>query len=134
MSEREIVFWGAEDDGNLSHEDIDEAIEEVLDGAPCGIADRLPIITMCGFARMPVSMSTLSPLEHCLEHLDEEYGDPDGDSDKPTPAMLEAEKVFLAVIQTEYKSWTCEVVERRKINVADWIKEHRPDWLEEVAR
>ena len=50
---------------------------------------------------------------------------------EPTPAMKEAEKAFLAVIEKEYFVWTCKEVCRKKINVAEWIKENRPDLIED---
>ena len=32
----------------------------------------------------------------------------------------------------EYTSWACEQVCSQEINVSDWIKKNRPDWLEET--
>lgn len=49
-------------------------------------------------------------LDHVLDWLDEEYGDPDPYSDKidATPAMLEAARTFARVLLSEYLVWACE--------------------------
>ena len=133
MSEREIVFWGWEDDESLSHYDKDEAIEAMLDGMDEPIAALPETIEVCGFARMEIHPNVLSAdaiLEDALERLDEEYADPHGEIEEPTPAMKTAAEAFVAVIKAEYMVWNCEVVARETVNVREWIKEHRPDWLE----
>jgi len=124
---KEPVLWGSPDEERLEYADEDVAIEAILDG----IDGPLPeTITICGFARMEVDTLRLNPLEDCLETLDEEYGDPDGEYSESTEAMKEAERVFLAAIKKEYTTWACEEVCRKEITVADWVKENRPDWLQ----
>lgn len=124
---KEPVLWGSPDDERLEYADEDVAIEAILDG----IDGPLPeTITICGFARMEVDILRLNPLEDCLETLDEEYGDPEGEYSESTETMKEAERVFLAAIKKEYTTWMCEEVCRKEINVADWVKENRPDWLQ----
>ena len=124
--DRKPCFWGQADEERLSYTDEHECIEGILDD----IDDPLPEkITICGFARMEVATLCLNPLENCLETLDEEYGDPDGEYSESTEAMKEAERVFLAAIKKEYTTWMCEEVCRKEIIVADWVKENRPDWL-----
>ena len=124
VKEKQPDYWGLEDADRLYHDDKDEAIEAILEG----MEPETETIEICGFTQMDISVSWLSPLEDILERLDEEYGDPDGDYTKPTEAMKEAEKAFLAVIKKEYTSYMCEVVCRETVNVNEWIKEHRPDW------
>ena len=122
---KEPVLWGSPDEERLVYTDEDVAIEAILDG----IDGPLPeTITICGFARMEVDTLRLNPLEDCLETLDEEYGDPDGEYSESTEAMKEAERVFLAAIKKEYTTWMCEEVCRKEIDVAEWMKENRPDW------
>jgi len=124
---KEPVLWGSPDEERLVYTDEDVAIEAILDG----IDGPLPeTITICGFARMEIDTLRLIPLEDCLETLDEEYGDPDGEYSESTEAMKEAERVFLAAIKKEYTPWACEEVCRKEITVADWVKENRPDWLQ----
>jgi len=47
-------------------------------------------------------------LERTLERLDEEYGDPDGDTTDATDAMKEAALVFGRAVVAEYVPWQCE--------------------------
>jgi len=120
-------FWGSPDDERLVHTDEYGAIEAILED----MADPLPEkITICGFAKMVVNVLVLNPLEDCLEKLDEEYGDPEGEYSEPTEAMREAEHTFLRAIRKEYQPWACAEVCRKEITVADWVKENRPDWLQ----
>jgi hypothetical protein len=116
-------FWGAEDQERLTHDDMDEAIEEMLDGA-----EPMPeTITICRYTPMKVVMP--DALEWVLETLDDEYGDPDDDYTTPTDVMKEAAQKFLDVIEREYHTWACDMVEKREVDVAAWVKEHRPNWL-----
>jgi hypothetical protein len=47
-------------------------------------------------------------LEMTLEPLDEEYGDPGGDSTEPTPEMRAAAEAFVQVVLDQYTPWACE--------------------------
>lgn len=63
-----------------------------------------------------------SVVEHVLNQL-EEYGDPDlSAAEEMTPAMVEAARVFLAVVRKEFQVWACDEVEEFEIDVADWRK------------
>ena len=87
MSEREIVFWAAEDTEELRFDDLDEAIEHELDDM-----DELPkTLTMCGYARMQINAEAYADfvLDYVIERLDETYGDP-SEMTVPTDAMKEA--------------------------------------------
>jgi hypothetical protein len=61
-----------------------------------------------------------------LEDLDEEFGDPDGDSSgtQPTEAMKAAEKIFVEAVLAEYTNHWCEDVYHEEVNVAEWVKAH----------
>ena len=118
MSERKIECWDEPDREDLRFSDRDEAIEAILDAMDDPLPEK---ITICGYARMEVDLSSSDILTDFLERLDEDYGNPDGDLSEPTEAMKEAEKAFLAVIQREYEPWMCEEVCREEVNVSQWI-------------
>ena len=126
MSDREIVYWDCEEQEHLTHDDMDDAIESILDDmAPSPLPRKMKI---CGYARMEMKMAT-GALEDVLENLDMEYGDPDGERSDPTPKMQLAEEMFLEVVRSEYEVWTCEIVETREIDVAEWVAANQPGWL-----
>jgi len=126
MGNKKPELWGTGDEERLEFSDENECIESILDGMDNPLPEK---IIICGFARMDVDIIRLNPLEHCLEQLDEEHGDPDGEYSEPTEAMKAAEKSFLEIIKKEYKPWACEEVCRKEIIVADWIEANRPDWI-----
>jgi hypothetical protein len=126
-----VEFWGDEMDEVLSYEDMDEYIESVLDDfmEPSHCPETLIV---WGYAHKEMTTKDMpSVLDNLLEGLDEDFGNPDGGYSEVTEAMKEAEKVFLEVVRKEYTPWICEPVCKEEINVTDWIKENRPDWLEE---
>lgn len=130
MSEQTLL-WGREDDERLTYTDPDEAIEAYIDDYP---QDELAeyTVTVCEFRPMkPKYNGARRVVERVLEDLDEDYGDPDGDGSRPTPAMLAAAETFIAAVLAEYRGWSCEPTgERVTVNALEWTKEHRPDWLE----
>jgi len=125
--DREIVIWDEPDREDLRFFSEDEAVEYILDDIDGPLPEK---ITICGYARMPISTELFHPLENILDDLDEEYGDPGGDPFEPTEKMKEAERTFLEVVQQEYEPWACEEVCRKEVIVADWVKENMPEWLE----
>jgi len=120
MSERKIECWDEPDREDLRFSDRDEAIEAILDAMDDPLPEK---ITICGYARMKVSLSGI--LEDILERLDEEYSDPDGNPTDPTDAMKKAEADFIAVMEREYEPWMCEEVCREEVNVSEWIEATR---------
>lgn len=127
---RDIVFWDSEDEERLTYSEQDDAIECLLDGT-----DPLPEkLEICGYARMelPKAESLVSHvLDHLMETLDKEYADPEGSYTDATDGMKEAAKVFVAAVLDEYTNWACELVKRETIDVMEWVKANRPDWLKE---
>lgn len=129
-------FWSCVDTEHLVHDDRDAAIEDHLDGLLSpetrDVLAALPAeIEVMGYERMrPTPKDVGDFLDDVLTRLDEEYGDPDGDGTKSTPRMLEAERAFIAAVLDDYQSWACEQTHSETVNVADWVREHRPDWLE----
>ena len=127
---REIVYWDKDGEERLSYEDKDEAIERILEDM-IGMDD----FEICGYARMKkpdVTLFAASLLEDSIESLDSNYklGSPDDPTDS-TDNMKAAALIFATVLLEEYEPWACEVVVRQTIDVASWIKDNRPDWLEE---
>jgi len=132
-TERKIEVWGKEDDEQLTHTEMDDAIESELEG----MEDPLPeTIDVCGFARSMPNAKRLAGdvLERLLENLDAEYGNPDGYmeyTDQYLESMKAAAEEFVAAVLDKYTVWACDFVKREKVNVQEWIKANRPDWLEE---
>ena len=128
MSKREIVAWSCDPDGErLDHDSMDEAVASYLDDIePANWPETLEVY---GYARMEITLPNGSALESLLEYLDEEYSDPDDEAAGPTAKMAEAERAFLDVVQAEYEPWACEKVDTITVNVQDWVKANRPDWL-----
>jgi hypothetical protein len=124
----DIEFYGIGDQESLIHQDFDECVEDYLDQC-----DRLDIaFDVQGYKTCTIATRFLQPLEHVLELLDEEYGDPEGGYTKPTEKMKEAEESFLEAVLSEYKAWTCEPIgEPVKVNGFKWARKHRPDWIRE---
>ena len=120
-------FWGPPDSEQLDHEDLDEAIEEYLDDAH---PDRPDEIEVAGYARMAVGAGEWPDardlVEHVLQNVDEEHGDPDGDGAAITEPMLAAAREFLAVVAAEYVPWACEEVVRVRVDVVAWLAARQP--------
>lgn len=130
MADASEVFWGREDDEQLTCTDPDEAIEEILDGyfELENLGDHeIEVIEYRARECVPDAESIL---EYALERLDEVYGDPGGDYTKPTPAMTAAAEAFAKALAAEYHVWRCEPTGQRiTVNALAWVREHRPDWL-----
>lgn len=146
-----VDFWTCVDDAeDLVHSHEDDAIEGYLDDIGPWPGDepdpnvRLAkflaavgeTLTVYGHRRvvLPDDFPVADDLvERVLEDLDDEhYGDPD-EATKPTPAMLEAAKTFLAKIRAEYFVWQCEEVVEVEIDPREWMRANRPEWLEVIA-
>ena len=118
--EHDIIFWGSPGDVSLSNIDFDDAVEKQL--GQYGPGEPLPdIVEVAGFVRMRPSVDAERDiLEGLLEHLDEEYGDPNGGYTEPTTKMKEAAEALAKVVEQEYEPWACEEVIRVNVNVAQW--------------
>ena len=133
---RKIEFWGEVDDKYLTHTEMNCAIEDILDSLWQERIDSLPeTIKVYGFARQRLSDASKEfiakdCLERLLEGLDDEYAEPDAGYSDPTDGMIKASKEFVSAVLKEYVIWACEPVKHEIINVREWIKNNRPDWLE----
>jgi len=119
-----IVYWSVGESEKLVHETINAAIKEHLEHYH-ELSDAPHEIIVVGYSRMQPVLSDNDTLEHTLEYLDEEFGDPDGDRTKPTEKMREAERAYHAVILAEYESWMCEPVVRHVVDLRRWISDWR---------
>lgn len=126
IDEKSIVCWGALGDEELTHEDMNDAIADVLDAA-----DELPeTLEIQGFARVKVTLLGNDILENILESLDDKYGGR-GEDAEPTREMGAAAEIFTNAILEEYVPWRCEAVISKTIDVNKWVKEHAPHWLDD---
>ena len=125
-------FWTCvEHAERLTYTDRDEAIGMFLEDYK--LEDQPEKVTVYGYAKQTLPEGEPwhgQVLEAVLEPMDEDYGDPE-ESFEATPAMVEAAKVFCAVIRKEFRVWTCELVCQEIVNTAEWVKEHAPHWLED---
>lgn len=133
---RTIKFWGSEDDERLMHTEMDDAVESILEGMEEDVNNLPETIEVFGFAsRKPnVKQWAEDVLHKLIESLDEEFGDPDDGYTATTDGMKEAADTFVTAVLKEYTVWACEFVKRETVNVQEWIKENRPDWLIEALK
>lgn len=133
-AKREALYWDCCESEELIHTEIAEAVAEWLDNQHPTPIDQLPeTIEVIGHAPLRIPSGGRSgALENLLECIDEDYGSPDRYTE-PTDAMKEAEHVFIEAVTGEYVVWSCEPVDRVTINVAEWIRENAPEWLEETG-
>ena len=128
---REIVYWDSEGEEYLTHQDQDEAIESILENSDQADGNLM----ICGYARMrkpdPEKWAH-ELLDHAIEYLDCNYdlGSPD-DATESTKEQMAAALSFAKAILKDYEPWACEIITKQIINVEEWIKENRPDWLEQ---
>lgn len=153
MSEkREPCFWSCkEDNETLTHESVDEAVEEYLTGmlpSPCPprlsaseVLDVFPeTVEVYGYARCdgPGQRERKawadSLIEQLYEWIDDEYGDPDGRTEhesEPAATDIAVEMVDKAL--EGYVVWRCEFVEKQTVNVLEWARRESPEWFKEHA-
>ena len=142
-AEKTCVLWSCDDaEDGLQAASPDEAIEDFLEDyynhALGPVVVFPPTLTLQGYVRMKPKARTLAsrpgsnfgPVAGLLDALDEEYGDPDGNETKPTASMMEAERVFIEAVLTEYTVWQCEGVYTEEVDATAWLAEHRPQWLD----
>lgn len=111
------VFYGLEDQEELDF-DPSEVIERVLEDA-CekagegfdAIADRIEWpIRVLEYKHLTPSESNIVSiaLDSVLDHLFEEYGNPDGGGDDPTDDMRTAARRLAKVAIRDFQVWRCE--------------------------
>lgn len=129
-AERPVVFWDCSNDAEvLYYSTKKEAIESHLDDS-----DKLAgKITVYGYARMVIPEPTESDVMDLVEEFFEGRWEEYVGEDAPdiTDRMQEAAQQFFTVMREEFVPWACEQVTSEEVDVLAWIKENRPDWLEE---
>ncbi len=132
---RQVVFWECHQNAEvLHHETKNEAIENYLDGID--LEDEEETVLVYGFARMVAPKPNKSDADYVVEDWFETHWEEFIGEDVPdiTARMNEAALTFLTVLHDEFVPWACEEIESDEINVADWIKENRPDWLKDKPK
>jgi hypothetical protein len=105
----EIEYWDACGDERLIWDDIDDAIQSLVDDweeAP----KQGQTIQVDGYARQHLKATALDNLdfvENALEYLDDTYNHREDITDI-TNAMREAEEVFKAAILKAYTPYNCD--------------------------
>jgi hypothetical protein len=130
----QTTYWGQGDGEELTHENPNDAIEDFLDDMHPTPFEKIDDFEVCEYRPMKPGMPAAhwSPLTLLLERWDEDYGNPDGDPPTITEAMRAAERAFVAAVAAEYRSWACEKTGNVvKVNALEWVRENRPEWLED---
>ena len=130
-TDRPVILWDCSDDvESLYHKTQKEAIEAFLDDIDP--EDREETVMVYGYARMIVPKPTMADAADLVENWFgnnwEEFQGEDG-PDTPNSTAVAAHQ-FLTVLHRDFKPWSCEQVTSEEVNVAAWIAENRPDWLE----
>ena len=122
-------LWGTEQGGVL-HRDPDEAVEADLDGHDLPLP---PFLTVHGWTPVGLALEHGDLLRRLMEDLAGEHEWEDGDPVEPSQRMVDAEKELVEAFLADYRPTLCQIVPGHEIevNVADWVRENAPDWLEE---
>lgn len=129
--DRPVVFWDCQDDAEvLTHTTKKGAIESYLDDR--GLGEWEGKITVYGYAHMIASKPTMDDAVELVEYWFEMHWEELQGEDAPdTPnSTVVAAHQFLTVLHREFVPWACELVTSEEVDVAAWIAENRPDWLE----
>lgn len=132
----EPIFWSCDDTvEQLSHSEMDDAIEEHLDkfrpmhhehgrdeaARTAAFVAALPEkITVYGYERMEVPANALD----AQDVIDEFVQRPE---DNEWAGQLK--RLGEVVDVANYVPWGCEQTTEVEVVVLDWVKEHRPEWL-----
>ena len=116
------AYYGLEYQDQLHATSLEEAVIEQLE--PLQPEDYPKTLAITRFRRADLKHGDHRPLENLLEHLDEQYGDPNSDPTQETRAMRTAEKAFVATILQEFHIWRCDPVESTSIDVRKWLDQN----------
>ena len=132
------VFWDCADGEELHHTDPDDAIE-------CHLNNWFPrvpeTVTLTGYTHDVVPIDAVDhllgsdggPLRAVLDALQEPFGNPEEPIDA-TPAMLEAERAFVAAVLKAFVPWACHEVCSEDVDVVAWLREHDPERLADIEK
>jgi hypothetical protein len=127
------TLWGSPAAEVYSLEDLDEAIEQLLDASHPDPLDGTVVVV--GVAPDPIppedrDRAADAVLEYLLERLGEEYGAPDGEDVKTKPEWSTAARAFVDLVADAYPVYVVHEVVRVVVDVPEWVRQHRPEWLE----
>lgn len=130
-----VYMWGEPGAERLTDDEPDDAIEAevekylIEDGPPREDGSQKwsdpETVTVAVYERRRLPENFANPKDVTLHALEDlfDYTDPNDPHDPdPSPAMIEAARVFLAVVREEFPVWACDEVEEFEIDVADWRK------------
>lgn len=146
----DVVFWDCSDPEQLTHDNIEDAVEYFVDNflSPgCDtekvLREDLGGLTVKGYTRAEVTDKFLDGMaDHLAERFHEqihedEWGDPNGTHENITPEgmrLLEEKlRVVLREIRPYIQPWACEVTTEVKMDADELVafcRELRPQWFE----
>lgn len=129
MSINKRKYWDHNNAEILYYTEIDDAIENYLDGLN-PIPKEIEMIEYESKV-LPIDCIELKfGLTNILENIDEIYGNPEDDYTIPTDNMIKAYETLKDIIVKEYQVWSCEKTGKKQlINCEDWVRNNRPDWV-----
>lgn len=122
-------LWGT-DQCSMLQRDPDEAIEAELDGWEPPLP---PFLTVHGWAPTRLGLKHGDILDRIMEDLAGDHQSEDGEPVEPSQRMIDAEKELVDAFQADYRPTLCQIVPGHdiEVNLADWVHENAPGWLEE---
>lgn len=145
----DAVFWDCSDPEELTHDNIEDAVEYFVDGffePGCDVEKELRAmggLTVKGYTRAEVTDKFLDSqaadlADRFYEAIHEpEWGDPNGNHENITPEgrRLLEEKLrgVLREIRPHIEPWACEPTIERHMDEDELVafcRELRPDWFE----
>ena len=119
------LYSTSEYNERITHTCAEDAIKELLDD--CDPGDWPDEIIVYGFDRMEPDPRVFSEslLEQILERLDEDFGDPDNETEITTE-MRDAESTFIRAVLDEYTPFACGQVSEESVNLLAWVIAEQP--------
>lgn len=121
--------------GDAIGEYVDERVLVTWDAAGKPVVEPATV-TVYAYTRKVLDAAKVKPwwgrdvLEHFIEWLDEEYGNPEETTD-PTDEMLALAKKFVEDVAALYPVYQCERVGEETVELLPWIQENEPGLLEQ---
>lgn len=149
----DAMFWDCSDPEQLTHDNIEDAVEYYIDGflSPgCDVEkvlrEDLGGLTVNGYTRAEVTDKFLdSQAEHLAEVFweqihEDEWGDPNGNHENITPEGRRLLKERLGQVLREVRPyiepWACEVTTKVVMDEDELVafcRELRPEWFEAAS-
>lgn len=114
------MSWSCETEGSIClFDSIAEAVDDYLCYAEYSVDDAVSVNRYRHVSPTPQDCG--SPLEYILDRLDDEYLPDEATPDSPTQTMLDAEKVFIEAVLSEYNCRSLWHVETRTVNLREFF-------------